>query len=112
MHAEIEGIFAKLSSFQVIERLETAEIANAKLNSMQEFWNHPQLQSRERWREIGSPAGPIAALKPPFNLDGFEPRMDAVPGLGEHSRAVLSELGFSSREIEHMKSGNIFQETP
>jgi itaconate CoA-transferase len=110
MHAEIEGIFARLSSVQVIERLETAEIANAKLNSMQEFWNHPQLQARERWREIGSPAGPIAALKPPFNLDGFEPRMDALPAVGEHSRAILEELGFGSAEIDRMKSENVIQE--
>jgi itaconate CoA-transferase len=110
MHAEIEGVFAKLSSFQVIERLETAEIANAKLNSMQEFWDHPQLEARDRWREVGTPAGPIDAMKPPFNLDGFEPRMDAVPALGAHSRAILAELGFTSFEIEKMKNENIIQE--
>jgi itaconate CoA-transferase len=110
MHAEIERVFAKLSSFQVIERLETAEIANAKLNSMQEFWDHPQLEARDRWREVGTPAGPIEAMKPPFNLDRFEPRMDAVPALGEHSRAILSELGFTSFEIEKMKYENIIQE--
>jgi crotonobetainyl-CoA:carnitine CoA-transferase CaiB-like acyl-CoA transferase len=112
MRAEIEQAFRALTSAQVIDRLEAAGIANAKLNSMQEFWDHPQLKARERWREIGSPAGPIAALKPPFNLDGFEPRMDAVPALGEHSRALLFELGFSSKEIEDMKSENIFQEAP
>jgi itaconate CoA-transferase len=102
MHAAIERVFAGLSSFQVIERLEKAEIANAKLNSMQEFWDHPQLKARERWREVGSPAGPIAAIKPPFNLDGFEARMDAIPALGEHSRAILAELGFGPGEIERM----------
>ena len=110
MHAEIERIFATLSSFQVIERLESANIANAKLNSMQQFWDHAQLEARDRWREVGSPAGPIQAMKPPFNLDGFEPRMDAIPALGAHSRAILSELGFSSLEVEKMKSENIIQE--
>jgi len=107
MHAEIDKVFAGLSAGQVIERLEKAGIANAKLNSMQEFWDHPQLAARDRWREIGSPAGPIDALKPPFNLDGFEPRMDAVPALGEHSRAILAELGFTSSDME-----KILQETP
>ena len=77
---------------------------------MQEFWDHPQLEARDRWREVGSPAGPLDAIKPPFNIDGFEPRMDAVPAQGEHSRAVLFELGFSSEEIEKMKSENIIQE--
>ncbi len=112
MHAEIEKIFLKLKAVEILDRLEKADIANAKLNSMQEFWDHPQLKARDRWRDIASPAGPVAATKPPFNLDGFEPRMDAVPALGEHSRALLSELGFGATEIEKMKSENIFQETP
>ena len=110
MHAAIDAVFSKLTAAQIIERLEQAGIANAKLNSMQEFWDHPQLKARDRWREVGSPAGPIDALKPPFNLDGFEARMDPVPALGAHSRAILAELGFDSGEIEHMKRENIFQE--
>jgi itaconate CoA-transferase len=110
MHAEIEKVFAGFSSAQVIEKLESAGIANARLNSMQEFWEHPQLKARERWRDIGSPAGPIAALKPPFNLDGFEPRMDALPAVGEHTRAILAELGFTPAEINAMKDANVIEE--
>jgi itaconate CoA-transferase len=110
MHEEIHQVFSKLSAQQVIERLEKAGIANAKLNSMQEFWDHPQLEARDRWREVGSPAGPIDAMKPPFNIDGFEPRMDAVPALGAHSRGILSELGFTSLQIEKFKSEHIIQE--
>jgi crotonobetainyl-CoA:carnitine CoA-transferase CaiB-like acyl-CoA transferase len=67
---------------------------------MQEFWDHPQLEARDRWREVGSPAGPIDALKPPFNLSGFEPRMDPLPALGEHTRAILAELGYRGGEID------------
>jgi crotonobetainyl-CoA:carnitine CoA-transferase CaiB-like acyl-CoA transferase len=110
MHAEIEQVFSGLTAAQVIERLEAAGIANAKLNSMQEFWDHPQLAARGRWAEVGSPGGRIRATKPPFNLDGFEPRMDAVPALGAHSRTILAELGFSSPDIEKMKSDKIIQE--
>ena len=110
MHEEIDRVFSKLTAVQIIERLEKADIANAKLNSMQEFWDHPQLEARDRWREVGTPAGPVEAMKPPFNLDGFEPRMDAVPALGAHSRAILAELGFGSLEIENMKSEKIIQE--
>jgi itaconate CoA-transferase len=107
MHEEIEKIFLKLNAGQILDRLEKAGIANAKLNSMQEFWDHPQLEARDRWREVGTPAGPVDAMKPPFNLDGFEPRMDAVPALGEHSRAILSELGFSSSAINTMAEAKI-----
>ena len=102
MHAEIERCFVRFSSQEIVSRLEKAGIANAKLNSMEQFWSHPQLQARGRWQTVGSPAGPIEALKPPFNLDRFEPRMDAVPALGEHTRAILQEIGYAASEIERL----------
>jgi crotonobetainyl-CoA:carnitine CoA-transferase CaiB-like acyl-CoA transferase len=69
---------------------------------MGQFWRHPQLAARGRWAKVGSPGGEIDALKPPFNLSGFEPRMDAVPALGEHSRAILAELGFDQADIARL----------
>jgi itaconate CoA-transferase len=102
MHAEIERVFAKLTAAQVLERLERAEIANARLNTMQEFWEHPQLEARRRWAEVDTSAGSIRAMKPPFNLSGFEPRMAAVPALGEHSRKILAELGYAAADIERL----------
>jgi itaconate CoA-transferase len=102
LHAEIEGVFSKLSTAQVVARLEAADIANARLNSLQEFWNHPQLAARGRWTKVGSPAGELDALKPPANISGSEPRMDAIPAVGQHSRAILAELGFSEAEIERL----------
>ena len=110
MHEEIDRTFSKLKAAEILARLDKADIANAKLNSMREFWDHPQLEARERWREVGTPAGSIEAMKPPFNLDGFEPRMDAVPALGAHSRAILLELGFSSSEVEKMSKEKIIEE--
>src|SRR4029079_18129910 len=92
------------SSQEAISRLEKAGIANARLNSMEEFWNHPQLKARDRWREVATPAGPIQALKPPFNLDGFEPRMDEITAVGQHTRKVLQEIGYAGPEIERLAS--------
>ncbi len=102
MHGCIEQVFARLSAAQVVERLEAADIANARLNSMQEFWTHPQLAARKRWRKIGSPAGELDALAPPFNIDGMEPRMDPIPAVGEHTRAILAELGYPAAEIDQL----------
>jgi len=103
MHAEIDRIFSRLASDELVERLEQAEIANARLNTMEEFWRHPQLEARARWRQVGSPAGQLAMLKPPFNLDGMEPRMDPIPALGEHTEALLRELGYSDAELSSLR---------
>jgi itaconate CoA-transferase len=103
MHAEIEKEFKKLKTEEIIARLERADIAHARLNDLQQFWDHPQLKARGRWAKVGSPAGEIDMLKPPFNLSGFEPRMDAIPALGEHSRAILLELGYGTAEIDRLQ---------
>jgi len=105
MHAQIERVFAKLTAAQVEQRLEAAGIANARLNTMQEFWDHPQLAARDRWREVGTSAGAVRAAKPPFNLSEFEPRMDDVPALGAHSRGILAELGYSGADIDRLAAG-------
>jgi len=102
LHAAIEEEFRELRADEVIERLEKAGIANARMNDMHGFWNHPQLEARQRWTQVDSPAGPIRALKPPLNLEGMEPRMEAVPALGEHTRAILAELGYSPAEIDRL----------
>ncbi len=107
MHAEIERVFSALSSDEVVARLDAAEIANARLNDLGEFWRHRQLKARGRWAAVGSPAGDIDALKPPFNLDGMEPRMDAVPDVGQHSRALLAELGYSDADIARLAAAGV-----
>jgi itaconate CoA-transferase len=104
MHDTIEAVFSKLDSNEVVERLEKADIANARLNSMQEFWDHPQLKARGRWRKVGSPAGEIDALKPPANIEGMEPRMGPVPAVGQHGRAILEELGYSAAEVARLEA--------
>ena len=91
-----------MQTAEVVERLEQADIANARLNDMEQFWEHPQLEARGRWAKVGSPAGELDALKPPFNISGLSPRMDPVPALGEHTRAVLAELGYSEAEIDRL----------
>ena len=103
MHAEIERTFSAMTTVQVIEKLEQADIANARLNSMQQFWDHPQLAARGRWRKVGSPAGELDALKPPANISGIEPRMGPVPAVGEHSEAILGELGYSGAQIARLR---------
>jgi len=107
LHAEIDRVFRTLTTTEVIEKLDAADIANARLNSMEDFWRHAQLAARNRWATVPSPAGSIEALKPPFNLSAFEPRMGAVPTLGEHTRALLAELGYRNDEIEGLRAEGV-----
>lgn len=102
LHAEIERVFSRLTAGQVVQRLDAADIANARLNDMHEFWGHPQVAARSRKAKVGTSAGDIEMLKPPFNLSDMEPRMDAIPGLGQHTRPLLAELGYAEKEIEKL----------
>jgi crotonobetainyl-CoA:carnitine CoA-transferase CaiB-like acyl-CoA transferase len=85
--------FANLTAMETVARLDRAGIANATVNDIQGIWNHPQLRARGRWTEIDTPKGRIPALLPPGCVDERDARMDAVPGVGEHNKAILAELG-------------------
>ncbi len=104
LHDIICNVFAKLTTAQVLARLDAAQIANAAVNSMAEVWQHPQLMARQRWVEIDSPVGRLPALLPPGAPMAFNARMDAVPALGQHTDAVLQELGFTDQEIASLLS--------
>ena len=89
LNAIILKIFSAMTSEQVLAKLEEAQIANASLNDMHQFWDHPQLRARERWHSVESPNGLIPALLPPGINTAYEYRMDKIPGVGEHTEAIL-----------------------
>lgn len=103
----IVAAFRPLSSEAVSQRLEEARIAHARLNSVEEFLEHPQLAARSRWQQIDSPVGELRALVPPVTLDSIEPVMGAVPALGQHTEAILKELGFDADTISAWKKSGI-----
>jgi itaconate CoA-transferase len=98
--------FSDLTTEGVIERLDRAGIANANMNEMADVWNHVQFETRNRWREVDTPAGRIPALLPPGGI-GAEPRMDAVPDLGEHSVALLAEFGYTEENITKLQKEKV-----
>jgi itaconate CoA-transferase len=102
--ATIEAVFAGLTAEQVIERLDAADIANAKLNDVTDLIDHPQLAARDGWAEVESPVGPVRVLRPPVNMGGVDERMDPIPAVGEHTDAILHELGYDGAYIERLRA--------
>jgi itaconate CoA-transferase len=105
----IEDAFRDLTAEQVLARLDAAQIANAHVNDMQGLWNHPQLAARGRWAEVDSPAGALPALVPPGQpgVRDETPRMDAIPALGQHTDAILSELGYDEAAIARLRGAGV-----
>ena len=106
--AELQALilehFAALTAAQVVERLDAAGIANARVNDMAGLWAHPQLQARGRWRTVGTPAGEVSALLPPGVNSAFDYRMEAVPAVGQHNAAILAELGWTAEQIDALQA--------
>jgi crotonobetainyl-CoA:carnitine CoA-transferase CaiB-like acyl-CoA transferase len=96
--------FSTLTAAEVVERLDAAGIANAHMNMMADVWDHPQLKARDRWRKVGTEQGPVPALLPPGVPAAFETRMDPVPRLGEHSDAILAELGYTTSVVAALRA--------
>ncbi len=89
----IEEALAGQNADDVVRSLEQCGLACARMRTPQEFYDHPQLAARNRWREVGSPGGRVRALLPPVTVQGQEAAMGDVPSLGQHSEALRSEFG-------------------
>ena len=103
----MQDVFQKLTAAEIMARMEAAQIANARLNTVQEFVDHPQLEARKRWGTVGSPVGPLPALLPPVKMENVEPVMNEVPALGQQTDAILAELGFSSETIAAWRQASV-----
>ncbi|HVZ09748.1 CaiB/BaiF CoA transferase family protein [Rhodopila sp.] len=101
--ALIEDKLSTMTSAEAADYLEQAGIANGRLNQPIDVWNHVQLVARDRWREIGTPNGPVRAMLPPFTFTDQEAVMGDVPAVGQDTEAVLTELGFDSARITRMR---------
>lgn len=102
--ALVHEVFGSMSAAALVARLDRANIANARMNAMDEVWDHPQLAARGRWTQMGSPVGAVPVLRPPATHSDFEPEIGAVPAVGEHTLPILGELGYGAAEIEQLRA--------
>lgn len=103
----IAETFSTMTAAQIVQRLDAAQIGNARMNDMHDVWEHAQLRARNRWVDVDTPNGPIKALLPPGVPDSFEPRMDPIPAIGEHTDAILTELGYAADAIQRLRSDGV-----
>lgn len=109
LDAEIGAWCARHDLARVRDRADAAGIGNARYNVPSEVVAHPHLAARDRWRPIGTPAGPVPALLPPPVIEGYDPPMGAVPELGEHTDAVLTQLGYAAGEIAALRERGVIR---
>lgn len=107
LRQEIEAVFEELTVTEAVARMERAQIANAELRDVEAFWQHPQLVARGRVAEVGSPVGPLPALQPATGSEEWPPRFDPIPAAGEHTGALLDELGYTADAIERLERDGV-----
>ena len=77
---------------RAVELLDAAGIACAQMRTPAEFYDHPQLAARDRWRDVDSPGGLIKALVPPVDVRGRALLMRDVPALGKDDARIRTEF--------------------
>lgn len=103
----IESWCAQHDLAEIQKIADDAGIGNSRYNVPSEVVVHPHLTARDRWRTVATPKGDIRALRPPPVISGFEQPMGAVPGLGQHTDAVLGELGLSAEDLARLRTEKV-----
>jgi crotonobetainyl-CoA:carnitine CoA-transferase CaiB-like acyl-CoA transferase len=103
LEEEISAVLGDLSSDDAVAKLESAGIANARMRTVTDFLDHPQLAARGRWKDVGSPVGPLRALLPPGIPEDAEPAMAPIPSVGEHTDEILEELGYDEETVNALR---------
>jgi crotonobetainyl-CoA:carnitine CoA-transferase CaiB-like acyl-CoA transferase len=86
---------------------DAAGIGNSRFRTPASVVDHPHLLARDRWQDVDSPVGPVRGLLPPAIFAGRSAPMGAVPGLGEHTAAVLREVGVDSAELSALRERGV-----
>ncbi|MET9390372.1 CaiB/BaiF CoA-transferase family protein [Streptomyces sp. NPDC006624] len=107
LDAIVAGRCARSGSGEILAELEGLGIACAGVNDVAAFLDHPVLAARGRWTEVGVPGATVEALLPPADLAGLPARMDPVPAVGEHTDAILTELGRTGEEVAALRADGV-----
>ena len=100
---------SRFSQEEVLREMEKAEVPAGRIYSAADIAADPHYAARGMIEQI------VARDGEPLKVPGIVPKLSATPGgirtpapqLGEHTDAVLTEIGFSAAEISAMKENKI-----
>jgi crotonobetainyl-CoA:carnitine CoA-transferase CaiB-like acyl-CoA transferase len=104
----VAGEVTKRTTAQWLEAFERADIPVQRMNSLQDILRDPHLNAIGYFREIEHPTeGKLLSMKVPSEWSETQPEVRRhAPRLGEHTREVLREAGYTEAQIDDLaKSG-------
>jgi crotonobetainyl-CoA:carnitine CoA-transferase CaiB-like acyl-CoA transferase len=110
LDAELTAAFADLPREGIIARLDAAGVPAAPVNDVGQAVSHPQVRALGAIRTVHHPGldRDVELVASPFQASDMDTRVHAVPpALGEHTAAVLAELGLDDDELEELRRARV-----
>ena len=106
LYAVIDAWTASLEQSEVLRVLAEAEVPASRIYSVADMFTDPQFIAREMFVQGHLPDGKA------FSMPGIVPKLSGTPGatewvgpaLGEHTEAILSEMGYSEERIRNLRT--------
>ena len=109
MRPPIDRAFRTATSAQWIERLNAAGVANGAVRDIGQMLNDPQLAARNMVETLMHPTvGATRVIGAPIKLSENESSVRTPPPtLGQHTAAVLSEIGYDAEGIAELRGKKV-----
>ena len=101
---EVKTIFKSRSQEDWTDLFKDQDVCCEPILELSEVREHPQIRARNLFSQLGGPDNmAVKTIRNPLKFPEEEELPDQIPpGLGEQTREVLEEVGFTKEEIDHL----------